>query len=169
MTQQTARITPRQKAFLAAYRASGYQERGKVYTSVYGPSRQPEKSAYKLLERPAVKAELDRMQAEDRERSKWSHDRIVAEWESSLAFANQNNDTPSVQKALIEIGKLHGHYVERTEDLTKPNAVDAETITKMVALITPLIAQALQSNKDPNTTVLAALGLASANQQATTH
>ena len=155
----TDKLTPRHKAFLAAYRASGYENASKAYASVYTTCRTPDQAAANCLRLPQVRAELDRVQAEDAEASKLGLQRIVQEWEALLIDAKQGNDPVTRARALENMGKIAGVYIEKTEDVTKSSPVDPAGLTKLIEAIVPVIANALQASSNPTAAVMAALGI----------
>lgn len=102
-------------------------------------TKNPRQRAHRLMQQDEVKARIAELEAEATaqaeametalaepvaEHEPGSMAWLMAEHQRNLAISKARADTKEVRATLIEVGKLAGHYVERSEVTTKSDPLD---------------------------------------------
>ena len=109
-------MTPKQADFIALYLET--QNASEAYKRAYNSTGKPNtihRKASELLKHPVIKAEVQTMQAQARERNQVTIDNVVDELEEARQIAKQSGNAAAMVSATLGKAKVLGLVVDKQE------------------------------------------------------
>ncbi len=110
-------MTPKQERFVQEYMIDSNATQAAIRAG-YSEQTAAEQG-YQLLQKTSVKAAIQDMQAEHRERTAVTVEGLTEKLCAAYDVAEKNGQPASMVQASMGLAKLHGYLVDRTEDVTK--------------------------------------------------
>ena len=113
-------MTPKQADFVRLYFELGIAS--EAYKQAYNSTGKPNtlhRKANELLKHPVIKAEVQTMQAQARERNQVTIDKVVDELEEARQVAKQSGNASAMVSATLGKAKVLGLVVDKQETNTK--------------------------------------------------
>jgi phage terminase small subunit len=110
-------MTPKQERFVQEYTLDSNATQAAIRAGYSAKTAMEQ--GYQLLQKPSVKAAIQDMQAEHRERTKVTVESLTEKLRAAYDVAQKNGQPASMVQAAMGLAKLHGYLVDKVEQTTK--------------------------------------------------